>query len=272
MTMTYQPVKMDLGIRGKCALVTGSIGGIGHATLRALAAQGCNVMMHGLGDLAEIEQKRRAVAEEFGVKVAFNGSDLSKPDQIEELVRATERDLGSIEILVNNAAIRNMYPIEEMPPERWDYALAVNLSAPFHLIRLILPGMKRRQWGRIVNIASKWGLTGTTNRADYVVTKHGIMGLTRAVALEALPYHVTCNAICPGLTLTPHAERQIQERMARSGENREDTVKIYLSERQPSLRLIMPEQIGDLIAFLCSNAASEMTGSPISIDGGWNAL
>lgn len=270
--MTYRSLKMDLGIGGKCALVTGSIGGIGHATLRALAAQGCNVMMHGLGDQAEIAQKRKAVAEEFGVKVTFNGGDLSKPEQIEELVRATERELGPIELLVNNAAIRNAYPIDEMPPERWDYALAVNLSAPFHLIRLILPGMKRRRWGRIVNIASKWGLTGTVNRADYVVTKHGVVGLTRAVALEALPYNVTCHAICPGLTLTPHAEGQIKLRMEQSGKNYEETIKEYLAERQPSRRLIMPEQIADLIVFLCSEAASEMTGSPINIDGGWNAL
>lgn len=270
--MTYRRLKMDLAIAGKCALVTGSTGGIGHATARALAGQGCHVMLHGLADPTEGEQKRKGLADEFRVKVGFNGADLSDSAQIEELVRATERELGPIEILVNNAAVRNAHAIDELPVDRWNYAIAVNLSAQFHLIRMILPGMKRRQWGRIINIASKWGLTGTVNRSDYVATKHGVVGLTRAVALEALPYRITCNAICPGLTLTPHAERQIKERMDRGGKNYEETIKEYLAQRQPSGRVVMPEQIADLIVFLCSEAASEMTGSPINMDGGWHAV
>ena len=270
--MTYRPLKADIGIAGKCALVTGSTSGIGHATARALAGQGCHVMLHGLADPTEGEHMRQGLADECRVKVGFNGADLSDVGQIEELVRATEGELGPIEILVNNAGVRNAYAIEELPVDRWNYAVAVNLSAQFHLIRLTLPGMRGRHWGRIVNIASKWGLTGTVNRSDYVATKHGVVGLTRAVALEALPYRVTCNAICPGLTLTPHVERQIKERMDRSGKNYEETVKEYLGQRQPSGRIVRPEQIGDLIVFLCSDAASEMTGSPINIDGGWHAL
>jgi 3-hydroxybutyrate dehydrogenase len=270
--MTYRGLKADIGIAGKCALVTGSIGGIGYATVRALAGQGCHVMMNGLGDLAEIEQKRKSLGDEFRVKVGFNGADLSNVGHIEELVRATERELGPIDILVNNAVARNFHPIDEMPVDRWNYALAVNLSAPFHLIRLTLPGMKSRHWGRIVNMASNWGLTGTVGRGDYVATKHGVVGLTRAVALEALPHGVTCNAICPGSTLTPHAERQIQERMDKGGKSREETVKEFLAQRQPSGRFVLPEQVADLIVFLCSEAASEMTGSPVSIDGGWYAI
>jgi len=270
--MTYRRLQADIGIAGKCALVTGSTGGIGHATVRALAAQGCHVMMHGLADPTEVEPKRQGLADEFRVKVGFNGADLSDVGQIEELVRATERELGPIEILVNNAAARSAHAIDQLPVDRWNYALAVNLSAPFHLIRLTLPGMKSRQWGRIVNLASKWGLTGTVGRGDYVATKHGVVGLTRAVALEALPYRVTCHAICPGLTLTPHAERQIKERMERSGKGYEETIKEYLAQRQPSGRIVLPEQIADLIVFLCSEATSEMTGSPINIDGGWHAM
>ena len=253
--MTYRPLKADIGIAGKCALVTGSTSGIGHATARALAGQGCHVMLHGLADPTEGEHMRQGLADECRVKVGFNGADLSDVGQIEELVRATERELGPIEILVNNAGVRNAYAIEELPVDRWNYAVAVNLSAQFHLIRLTLPGMRSRHWGRIV-----------------VATKHGVVGLTRAVALEALPYRVTCNAICPGLTLTPHVERQIKERMDKSGKNYEETVKEYLGQRQPSGRIVRPEQIGDLIVFLCSDAASEMTGSPINIDGGWHAL
>lgn len=270
--MSDRRLKADSGIAGKCALVTGSTSGIGQATARALAGQGCHVMLHGLADPTEGEQKRKDLAEEFRVKVGFNGGDLSDVAQIEELVRATVRDLGPIDILVNNAAARNAQAIEELPVDRWNYAIAVNLSAQFHLIRMILPGMKSRQWGRIINIASKWGLTGTVNRSDYVATKHGVVGLTRAVALEALPYRVTCNAICPGLTLTPHAEHQIKERMERGGKNYEETVKEYLGQRQPSGRFVMPEQVACLIVYLCSEAASEMTGSPINIDGGWHAL
>lgn len=270
--MTYRPLKADIGIAGKCALVTGSIGGIGQATARALAGQGCHVMLHGLADLTEAEQKRKGLADEFGVKAGFSGADLSDVRQIEELVRATERELGPIEILVNNAVTRNLHPIDEIPVERWNYALAVNLSAPFHLIRLTFPGMKSRQWGRIINIASNLGLTGTVNRGDYVATKHGVVGLTRAVALEGLPHRVTCNAICPGGTLTPHAERQLRERMERNGKSREETVKEFLAQRQPSGRFVLPEQVADLIVLLCSEVASEMTGSPISIDGGWYAM
>lgn len=267
--MSDNRIQMSVGIAGKVALVTGSIDGIGHATASALAAQGCHVMLHGLGDPAEIEAKRSALAAGSKGKIGFNGADLSELAQVDALFEATERELGPIEILVNNAVTRNFHSIEELPIERWNYALAVNLTAPFRLIQLALPGMKSRRWGRIVSIASNWGLTGTVNRSDYVASKHGVVGLTRAAALEALPFNVTCNAIAPGSTLTPHAERQVRERMARGNQSWDDAAAELLAQRQPSGRFVKPSQVADLITFLCSEAASEMTGAPVSIDGGW---
>jgi 3-hydroxybutyrate dehydrogenase len=259
-------------LKGKCALVTGSMGGIGHATARALAMRGCNVLIHGLADAEEGQARSADLAKEFGVSTAFSGADLSKTDQIEGLVSDAEGKLGPVEILVNNAVTRAAGPIEEIPVEAWDLALAVNLSAPYHLIRLTLPGMKARRWGRIINLASNWGLTGTRNRGDYVASKHGLVGLTRAVALETLEYGITCNAIAPGATLTPNAERQLRNRMAASGRDRGEEEEAFFRERQPSGRFVMPEDVAELIVFLCGNAAREMTGSPISIDGGWLAM
>jgi 3-hydroxybutyrate dehydrogenase len=270
--MAYRRLEINADIAGKCALVTGSTQGIGLAIARALAAQGCHVMMNGLGDLSETEATRKSLIDEFGVMVSFCGANLSEVDQIGKMVEQTEEELGPVEILVNNAATRNAYMVEDIPPERWDYALAVNLSGPFHLIRLTLPGMKSGQWGRIINIASNLGLTAIAKRADYVANKHGLIGLTRAVAVEALPYRVTANAICPGSTLTPHAERQIKERMEKEGKSREEAIKDFLATKQPSRRFVLPEQVADLTVFLCSDAASEITGSPISIDGGWMAM
>lgn len=268
--MAYQRLQTDAGLRGKCAIVTGSTQGMGLATARALAAQGCNVMMNGLASESEFAATCKKIGEEFGVRTDFSGAELADLSQLEAMFRQTESALGPVEILVNNAAARNAFQLEDIPVERWNYAVAVNLSAPYHLTRLAFPGMKSRQWGRIVNIASSWGLTGTVNRADYVATKHGVVGLTRATALEGLPHRITCNAICPGSTLTPHAERQVRERMAK-GLGREEAEKQFLLTKQPSRRFVMPEQIADLVVFLCSEAASEMTGSPISMDGGWVA-
>ncbi len=259
-------------LKGKCALVTGSMGGIGGATARKLASLGCSVMIHGLATPEEGKTKRGEIATEFGVKASFSGADLAKLPEIEELVAATERELGPIDILVNNAVTRHAGPVDEIPTAVWDLAVAVNLSAPFHLIRRTLPGMKQRGWGRIVNIASNWGLTGTRNRGDYVATKHGLVGLTRAVALETLEHGITCNAIAPGATLTPNAERQLATLMANSGKDRKTVEQEFFRSRQPSGRFVRPEDVAELIAFLCSDAAREMTGSPISIDGGWTAM
>ena len=269
--MSYENLDIKAGISGKCALVTGSTQGMGLAIAHALALQGCNLMVNGLADAADAQATMDELRERYGINARFSAADLADYDQLRDLVSETEAHLGPIDILVNNAATRNAYKVEDIPKDRWDYALAVNLSAPFYLIQLTLPQMKQNRWGRIVNIASNLGLTAIPNRADYVANKHGLVGLTRAVAIEALPYCVTVNAICPGSTLTPHAERQIIERMERENKSRDDAVKDFLETKQPSRRFVEPAQIGDLVVFLCSDAASEITGSPLSIDGGWMA-
>jgi 3-hydroxybutyrate dehydrogenase len=258
-------------LAGKTALVTGSVGGIGNATARALAQRGCAVMIHGLADIKEGEAIAKKIAEEFKVNAAFSNADLSKLSEIEMLIKETETKLGTIDILVNNAVHRGAGPIDTFPVEGWERALAVNVSAPFHTIRLCLPAMKQKKWGRIINIASNWGMTGTTDRVDYVTTKHAVVGLTRAVALETLPFGITCNAVAPGATLTPNAEKTIQKRIKDSGKTREEVLEIFFQERQPARRFVMPEDVAELIVFMCSHAAREMTGSPVSIDGGWLA-
>ena len=263
----------DASLAGRVALVTGSVDGIGHAALRALAQRGCRVMMHGLADPALAEARRAEVEAACGVPVAFHGADLADPAQVEALHAATVAGLGGpIDILVNNAVTRNFSAIEDLPFERWSHALAVNLSAPFRLMQLTLPGMKQRGWGRIVNIASNWGLTGTVNRVDYVSTKHALIGLTRAAAQESAAFGVTCNAVCPGAVMTPNSRRTITERMATFGQSWDEAVKDFLKNRGPSGRFIEPEKVGALIAFLCGPDASEMTGSPILMDGGWRAM
>ena len=229
-------------------------------------------MLHGLEPLDVAEAARAALATETGVEVGLHRADLAQPDQIEALVKHTETTLGPIDILVNNAVFRHLSPVEDFPLEAWSQAVAVNLTAPFILTKLVMAGMKARRWGRIINMSSNYGTTATINRVDYCATKAGILGLTRGVALEGLPFGVTCNAICPGATLTPNAERQLQQRMAASGLSREETVIQFLTERQPSRRFIEPADVAELIHFLCGHAAREMTGTPISIDGGWLAI
>lgn len=257
-------------LHGKGALITGSLDGIGYAIATALAQKGCKVMLNGFGDEAFIKKQTRALVE-LGVDAGYHGADLSVLPQIEDMVATTERRFGSIDIVVNNAVTRHYAHIEDVPVEKWNYALAVNLSAPFHITRLTMAAMKKRQWGRYINLASNYGLAGTTRRADYCSTKHGIVGLTKVVALEGLPYHITANAICPGATLTPNMRKILAERKAATGESDEVNVKNYLAGRQPSRRFIEPRRIGGLAAFLCSDDACDITGTPISIDGGWIA-
>jgi 3-hydroxybutyrate dehydrogenase len=257
-------------LKGKCALITGSLDGIGYAIAEALALQGCSVMLNGFGDDAFIE-KQVGGLKASGADADYHGADISDPLQIEDMVATTQRRFGSIDIVVNNAVTRHYAFIEEVPPEKWNYALAVNLSAPFHVTRLTIAGMKKRQWGRYINIASNYGLAGTTRRADYCSTKHGLVGLTKVVALEGLPFHITANAICPGATLTPNMRKILAERQKASGESDEETLRNYMAGRQPSRRFIEPRRIGGLAAFLCSDDACDITGSPITIDGGWIA-
>lgn len=257
------------GLAGRTALVTGSVGSVGLEIATTLARQGCKVMLNGLGAPGEGDARSAELTKATGVAAAFHPADISDIAQIKDLVRTTEAKLGPVDILVNNAVTRNFHAVDQLPDQDWDRAVAVNLSAPFHLIKATLPGMKARRWGRIINLASNWGLTGTVNRSDYVATKHGLVGLTKAVALEALPYNITCNALAPGSMLTPHAERQVRERMDRDKLDWDVAAQEFLKTRQPSGRFVTGDKVAALIVFLCSEAASEMTGNPIAMDGGW---
>jgi len=257
-------------LTGRSALITGSLDGIGFAIAAALARNGCSIMLNGFGD-AELIRRRVATLSGMGVQAAYHGADLSVPSQIEDMVATAQTRFGAIDIVVNNAVTRHYAPIDELPVEKWNYAVAVNLSAPFHVIRLTMPGMKARQWGRIINLASNYGVAGTTRRTDYVSTKHGLVGMTKVVALEGLPFNITCNALCPGATYTPNARKLIAERMAASGRSEEEETRDYIAGRQPSHRFITPERVGALAVFLCGDDACDITGTPIAIDGGWLA-
>jgi len=257
-------------LKGRTALVTGSIGGIGYATASALAAQGCNIMLNGFADPAEIEAQRAGLEKAHGVKARYHGADLRRTGDIEALVAATERKLGPVDILVNNAVVRHFASVEDFKPEDWQTALDVNLSAPFHLIRLTLGGMKRRGWGRIVNLASALGFIAMPGRVDYVVTKTALMGLARAVAIETQQEpNITVNSVCPGAVRTPAAEKRVAALAESRGIDIETATREFLDGRQPSKRFIDPSQIGALIVFLCSEAAREITGASIPIDDAW---
>ena len=255
-----------MNLQGKTALVTGSTSGIGLGIALKLAESGANLMLNGFGDSAAALAAVRA----HGGKVAHHPADMSKPGEIEALIRATEAEFGGIDILVNNAGIQHVAPVEEFPAERWDAIIAINLSSAFHTTRLALPGMRERNWGRIINIASAHGLAASAGKSAYVAAKHGLVGLTKSVALETATSGVTCNAICPGWVLTPLVQKQIDDRAAAAGgldQARHD----LLAEKQPSLEFVTPEQLGALALFLCSDAAEQVRGAAWNMDGGWLA-
>ena len=258
-------------LNGKTAIVTGSTSGIGLGIARALGAAGANLLLNGFGDAAQIEALRAGLAKEFGVKVAYSGADMSKPDQVRAMVKAAVEQLGSADILVNNAGIQHTAPVETFPPDRWDAVIAINLSSAFHAIQAALPGMKARNWGRIVNIASVHGLVASTEKAAYVAAKHGMLGLTKVVALEMAKTGITCNAICPGWVLTPLVQKQIDDRAKREGISAEQAKTELLAEKQPSGEFATPEQMGALCVFLCSDAAAQIRGVALPVDGGWVA-
>jgi 3-hydroxybutyrate dehydrogenase len=257
-------------LEGKIAIVTGSTSGIGLGIARALAAQRAGVMLNGFGAQGEIDALRREIGAR-GVPAGYSAADMSRPDEVAAMVAQATREFGRVDILVNNAGIQHVAPVEEFPPERWDAILAINLSAAFHAIRAALPQMKQRGWGRIVNIASVHGLVASVNKAAYVAAKHGLVGLTKVVALETAASGVTCNAICPGWVLTPLVQKQIDDLAARERITAEQASERLLGEKQPSRRFATPEQIGALAVFLCSEAAAQMRGAALAVDGGWSA-
>jgi 3-hydroxybutyrate dehydrogenase len=258
-------------LKGKSAIVTGSTSGIGLGIARALGGAGAHLMLNGFGDAAEIEALRAQLAGEFGVKVAFSGADLSQPAQVREMVAQATKELGAVDILVNNAGIQHTAPVDAFPEDRWDAVLAINLSSNFHAIKAVLPQMKSRNWGRIVNIASTHGLIASVEKSAYVAAKHGVLGLTKTVALETARTNVTCNAICPGWVLTPLVQKQIDARAAREGLSIEEAKAALLSEKQPSGEFATPAQIGALCVFLCSESAAQIRGAAMPVDGAWLA-
>ncbi|HEY4141031.1 MAG TPA: 3-hydroxybutyrate dehydrogenase [Pseudolabrys sp.] len=258
-------------LKGKTALVTGSTSGIGLATARALAQDGANIVINGFGDKAAIETERASLEKDFGIKAIYSPADMSKPAEIAEMIATAEKTFGSLDVLVNNAGIQYVANIEDFPPEKWDAVIAINLSSAFHSIHAALPGMKKRKWGRIINIASAHGLVASPQKVAYVAAKHGLVGMTKVVAIEAANDGVTCNAICPGWVLTPLVQKQIDDRAKASGKSVREEEIALLSEKQPMHQFTKPESIGALTVFLCGDATATITGSAYSIDGGWVA-
>jgi 3-hydroxybutyrate dehydrogenase len=257
-------------LKGKTALVTGSTSGIGLGIARALAQQGANIVVNGFGDASVIAGVQKDL-QALGVRTLYDGADMSKPAQIEAMVRKAEETFGSVDVLVNNAGIQHVANIEDFPVEKWDAIIAINLSSSFHTIRAALPKMKQAGWGRIINIASAHGLVASAQKSAYVAAKHGIVGLTKAVALETARTRVTCNAICPGWVLTPLVQKQIDARARNENIPAEKAKHDLLAEKQPSIEFVTTEQIGALALFLCSDAAVEIRGAAWNIDGGWVA-
>ncbi|ANW05428.1 beta-D-hydroxybutyrate dehydrogenase [Bradyrhizobium icense] len=254
-------------MKGKRALVTGATAGLGFAVAESLAGAGANIILQ---DLVEPREAADQLRSRFGVEVTSVAADLSRPESI-EIVMANLLGLGAVDILVNNAVVRHFAPVEDFAPERWDEALAVNLSAPFHLIRLALPAMKKRNWGRIINMASIYSTRAIADRIDYVTTKTGILGMTRAVAVETATSGITCNAISPGTLPTPAIQRKIASIAAAEGRGVDKTTSNYLAARQPSGRFIGMESVGAMVVFLSSPAGQDITGATLPIDGGWAA-
>lgn len=258
-------------LQGKTALVTGSTSGIGLGIARKFAAQGANIVFNGFGDMKEIEALQANVKDEFGVKTAYHNADMSKPAEIEAMMRFAADQFGAVDVLVNNAGIQYVANVEDFPVEKWDAIIAINLSSAFHTTRLALPAMKAHNWGRIINIASVHGLVGSAQKSAYVAAKHGIVGLTKVTALENAHTGITCNAICPGWVLTPLVQKQVDARAAQQGMSNDEAKKSLLAEKQPSGEFVTPEQLGELAVFLSSEAASQVRGVAWNMDGGWVA-
>lgn len=270
-TTEMKPAKMMRPLHGRTALVTGSTSGIGLGVAEALAAQGATVVLNGFGDRMQIEDTRQKLEQSHDVAAFYHGADLSKAAAVGEMIEYANAEAGGVDILVNNAGIQHVAPIDEFPPEKWDAILAINLSSAFHAIRLALPGMKARGYGRIINVASAHGLVASPFKSAYVAAKHGIVGLTKTVALEVAQTNITANAICPGYVYTPLVEKQIADQAKAHNIPREQVVSDVLLKSQPNKRFAQVSEIGALAVFLASDAAASITGTALPVDGGWTA-
>jgi len=254
-------------LKGKTALVTGSTSGIGLGMAQALAREGANIVLNGFGDV----EGPKSHVQALGAKVAYHGADMSKPGEIEDMMKYAAAQFGRVDILVNNAGIQHVAPVEDFPPERWDAIIAINLSSAFHASRLALPAMKAANWGRIINIASVHGLVASAQKSAYVTAKHGLVGLTKVIALENATTGITCNAICPGWVLTPLVQKQVDARAAADRISNEEAKRQLLAEKEPSLQFTTPDELGQLAVFFCSPAANNVRGVAWNMDGGWAA-
>jgi 3-hydroxybutyrate dehydrogenase len=258
-------------LAGKVSLVTGSTSGIGLGIARALAAAGSEIVLNGFGKPEEVADVQARIAEDFKVRVSYSPADMSKPQAIREMIETTLRSSGRIDVLVNNAGIQHVSPLQDFPIEKWDAILGINLSSAFHTTRLALPSMLQNKWGRIINIASAHGLVASPFKAAYVAAKHGIVGLTKVTALETAEQGITCNAICPGYVYTPLVEAQIEGQAKAHGIAREQVIRDVLLAQQPNKRFATVEELGALAVFLASKAAASITGIALPVDGGWTA-
>jgi 3-hydroxybutyrate dehydrogenase len=262
---------MNRRLSGKVALVTGSTSGIGRAIAEAFAREGANVVLNGFGEAERVEAIRASFEREFGVKASYDPADMTKPDEIVAMVKSTEMALGAVDLLVNNAGIQHVAPVDKFPPEKWDMIVATNLSAAFHSTRAALPGMKKRGWGRLINIASAHGLVASPFKSAYVAAKHGLVGFTKTVALEVAETGVTANSICPGFVLTPLVEKQIDDLSKERGISRESAIRDVILAPQPSKQFVKVEEVAAMAVFLASDSAAQVNGASFSIDGGWTA-
>ena len=258
-------------LNGKVAVVTGSTSGIGLGIASALAREGADIVLNGFGEAAAIAALRERFGREFKVRVRYDPADLARPAEVRALIERSAAEFGTVDVLVNNAGIQHVAPIEEFPDDRWDAVIAINLSANFHAIKAALPHMRRRGWGRIINIASAHGLVASVQKLAYVTAKHGVVGMTKVVALETAATAITCNAICPGWVLTPLVQKQIDDLARRENIAQTEAKRRLLAEKQPSGDFVTTEQIGALALYLCSEAAAQVRGAALSIDGGWTA-
>ena len=258
-------------LKGKTALVTGSTSGIGLGIACALAQRGANIVLNGFGDAEGPRAQVLAAGEQAGVRVAYHGADMSRPDEIEDMMRYAAGQFGRVDILVNNAGIQHVASVQDFPPQKWDAIIAINLTSAFHTSRLALPDMLAAGWGRIINVASVHGLVASAQKSAYVAAKHGIVGLTKVTALETATSGVTCNAICPGWVLTPLVQKQVDAKAEQHGISNEEAKKLLLGEKEPSMQFTTPEELGELAVFFCSPAANNVRGVAWNMDGGWAA-